>query len=97
MQRACGTLAKWSGDVVSCQGLVPVLTGRLCKCSCPLCITKLPLSGVFYDDHDDAPSIGLDVQLQFVQSVKRCSSDSSASLAGPLYPPRPIVKVLTRS
>lgn len=37
------------------------------------------------------PVTGRDVHLQFVQSVKRFSSLSSASLAGPLYPPRPIV------
>lgn len=58
MQKARGTLAKWSGDVVSCQILVPVLAGRLCSCPCPLCVMKLPLSGAFYDDLDNDRLLG---------------------------------------
>ena len=56
MRRARETFANWSGDVVSWQVLVPVLVlaGRLCSCSCPLCVMKLPLSGAIYDGHDDA-------------------------------------------
>lgn len=47
-----------------------------------------------YDDDDDDARHWAVAHLQRIQLVKRCSSVSSASLAGPLYPPRPIVNVL---
>lgn len=43
------------------------------------------------------PVTGLVAHWLRVQLEKCCSSDSSASLAGPLYPPRPIVNVLAMS